>query len=156
LAAEDRFAFQCWAVGLVGAFPIKARRGADHGIDGRLFFRDEGPHGRTKQVILSVKSGALSVRDMRDLRGVIDREQAQIGVLITLREPTGPMRREAASAGFYTSSWGRHPRLQLLTITDLFEAKGIDYPGWINTTFRTAPRPRSREYDNLEMPLERS
>jgi DNA modification methylase len=155
LAAEDRFEFQCWALSLVGARPVEPKRGADQGIDGRLFFHDEGRHGRTKQVILSVKSGAISVRDIRDLRGVIEREQAQIGVLISLREPTRPMRTEAASAGFYTSPWGSHPRVQLLTITDLFEAKGINYPGWVNTTFRTAPRSRPREYDNLEIPLER-
>jgi site-specific DNA-methyltransferase (adenine-specific) len=105
-------------------------------------------------VILSVKSGGVSVKDIRDLRGVVEREKAHIGVLITLREPTRPMRTEALNAGFYTSPWGRHRRLQLLTIEDLFEAKGIDYPGWVNTTFRTAPRPRSREYDNFQMPLE--
>ena len=155
LAAEDRFEFQCWALGLVGARPVEPKKGADQGIDGRLFFHDEGPRGRTKQVILSVKSGAVSVKDMRDLRGVIDREKAHIGVLITLREPTRPMRTEAANAGFYRSQWGNHSRLQVLTIADLFEAKGIDYPGWVNTTFKTAPRARPREYENLEMPLER-
>ena len=138
LAAEDRFEFQCWALSLVGARPVEPKKGADQGIDGRLFFHDEGRHGRTKQVILSVKSGVVSVKDVRDLRGVIEREKAHIGVLITLREPTRPMRTEAARAGFYTSPWGRHARLQHLTIEDLFEAKGIDYPGWVNTTFRTA------------------
>jgi site-specific DNA-methyltransferase (adenine-specific) len=154
LAGEDPYQFQIWALGLVGARPTELKKGADRGIDGRLFFHDEGKSGRTKQIILSVKSGGISVKDVRDLRGVIEREQAQIGVLISLQEPTRPMRTEAASAGFYTSPWGRHQRLQLLTITELFEAKGIDYPGWVNTTFRTAPRPQPREYDNLEMPLE--
>jgi adenine specific DNA methylase Mod len=154
LADEDPYQFQIWALGLVGARPVELKKGADRGIDGRLFFHDEGKSGRTKQIILSVKSGGISVKDVRDLRGVIEREHAQMGVLISLREPTRPMRTEAASAGFYTSPWGRHARLQLLTIEELFEAKGIDYPGWVNTTFRTAPRPRPREYDNLEMPLE--
>lgn len=134
---------------------MEQKKGADRGIDGRLFFHDEGPRSRTKQVTLSVKSGTISVKDVRDLRGVIEREQAQIGVLISLREPTRPMRTEAASAGFYASQWGNHPRLQVLTIEDLFEARGIDYPGWVNTTFRPAPRARPREYENLEMPLER-
>jgi site-specific DNA-methyltransferase (adenine-specific) len=155
LAAEDPYQFQWWALSLVRARPVEQKKGADRGIDGRLFFHDEGPHARTKQVILSVKSGSISVKDIRDLRGVIEREQAQIGVLISLRESTRPMRGEAASSGFYTSSWGSHPRLQILTIAELFEAKGIDYPGWINMTFRRAPRPRPREYDNLEIPLER-
>jgi Restriction endonuclease len=154
LAAEDPYQFQWWALSLVGARPVEQKKGADQGIDGRLFFHDEGRHGRTKQVILSVKSGAMSVKDVRDLRGVIEREHAQIGVLISLREPTRPMRTEAASAGFYTSPWANHPRLQLLTIADLFEARGIDYPGWVTTTFKAAPRPRPREYENLLMPLQ--
>ena len=82
-----------------------------------------------------MKGGSIAPKDVRDLQGVMAREQAQIGVLISLREPTPSMRREAAEAGFYPSSWAHHPRLQLLTIADLFEGKGIDYPGWINVTF---------------------
>jgi len=49
---------------------------------------------------------------MRDLRGVVEREKAQIGVLLTMQEPTAPMRKETASAGFYESpGWHtKHPR----------------------------------------------
>ena len=32
---------------------------------------------------------------------ILERERAQIGVYITLEEPTKPMKEEAASAGFY-------------------------------------------------------
>ena len=57
---------------------------------------------------------------VRDLRGVIEREKAEIGVLITMQEPTQPMRTEAAGSGFYDSPWAtRHPRLQLLTVEEL-------------------------------------
>ncbi len=45
------------------------------------------------------------------MRGVLDREQAEFGVLISLNEPTQPMRKEAASAGFCTSAYGNHPRI---------------------------------------------
>ena len=55
-------------------------------------------------------------------------EQAEIGVLISLREPTQLMRTEAASAGFYTSPWGQHPKIQLLTIAELLAGKRIDMP----------------------------
>jgi hypothetical protein len=48
LALEDRLQFECWALSLVGARPVEQQRGADQGLDGRLFFHDEGPHGRTK------------------------------------------------------------------------------------------------------------
>ena len=32
-------------------------------------------------------------------------------------------------------------------------SKGIDYPGWVNSTFKTAPKARPRERENLEFPL---
>jgi len=50
------------------------------------------------------------------------------------------MRTEAAKAGFYTSPWGNHPRLQLLTVRELLEGRGIDYPHLVNVTFKAAPR----------------
>lgn len=144
LASEDRFQFQWWALGLVDARPVEQKKGADQGIDGRLFFHDEGAKGTTKQAILSVKSGGVSVKDVRDLRGVIDREKAAIGVLITLEDSTKPMRAEAASAGFYNSPWGtKHPVLQILTIEELLDGKGIDYPHHTNKTFKQAPRKKT-------------
>ena len=110
LASQDPYQFQWWALGLVGARPIEQKKGADKGIDGRLYFHDEAK-GKTKQVLLSVKAGGTGAAHIRDLRGVLDREQAEIGVLITMEEPTGPMKREAASAGFYHSPGGtRHTR----------------------------------------------
>ena len=70
------------------------------------------------------------------------REGADIGVLITLHEPSQPMRADAASAGFYVSPWGQHPRLQILTIKELLEGKRIDMPqtAGINITFKQAPK----------------
>ena len=82
LAVEDPYQFQWWALGLVGARPTDQKKGADKGIDGRIFFHDEGAAGKTKQVIISVKAGQVHVSHLRDLRGVLDREEAAIGVLI--------------------------------------------------------------------------
>ena len=143
LAQQNAYQFQWWALGLVGARPAEQRKGADRGIDGRLYFHDE-PGGKTKQIILSVKSGNVTVKDVRDLRGVLDREQAEIGVLITLEEPTKPMQGEAASAGFYKTPYGNHPRLQILTIKELLEERRqIDYPPELaraDLTFKKAPK----------------
>ena len=55
---------------------MEQRRGADQGIDGRLYFPDERRGGHTKQIILSVKSGHVSVTDVRELRAVVKRERA--------------------------------------------------------------------------------
>jgi len=129
LAKEDPFQFQWWALGLVGARPIEQKKGADKGIDGRLYFHEE-LKGKTNQIILSVKSGHTGVSHVRDLRGVIDREKAEIGVLISLQEPTRPMITEAATAGFYHSPLynKKYPKIQLLTIEELFNGKVIDCP----------------------------
>lgn len=140
LAKEDPYQFQWWALGLVAARRSEEKKGSDQGIDGRLYFHDEPEGGRTKQIILSVKSGHVSVAFIRDLRGVIEREKAEIGVLITLDDATKPMRSEAASAGFYKSPWGTHPRLQILTVAEILEGRGIDYPHPSNVTFKRAPK----------------
>jgi hypothetical protein len=142
LAQQDPYQFQWWALGLVGARPIEQKKGADKGIDGRLYFHDDRASGQTKQIIFSVKAGHTSVPHVRDLRGVIEREKAQIGVLITMEEPTRPMRTEATGAGFYASPWGtRHPRLQILTIEELLNGKSVDRPPHEgNVTFKRAPK----------------
>ena len=147
LAEQDRYEFQRWALGLVGGRPAgrvgAVSRGADRGIDGRIYFH-EGSTTRTSQIIISVKSGNVGVRDVRDLRAVVDRENAEIGVLITLRAPARPMLTEAADGGLYHSTvWNRrYPRLQVLTIEALLAGEEIDYPPsrQVSRTFRQAPR----------------
>lgn len=102
------------------------------------------------QIILSVKAGKLHAPYVRDLRGVVEREKAQIGVLLALDEPTKQMRAEAASAGFYESPWGKHPRLQILTVGELLDGRGIDYPrtSGVNQTFKRAPKTRKDDSKN--------
>lgn len=148
LANENHEQFEWWTLGLVGARPVEKKKGADKGIDGRLYFHDEPDNSKakTKQIIISVKSGEkVTVSQLRDLRGVIDREDAEMGVLISMAKPTRDMRKEAASAGFYKSAWGKHPRLQLLTIEELLGGKGINYPPseQVNVTLKKAPKAKS-------------
>lgn len=146
LASEDRFQFQWWALGLVKARPYGStdgrtgKKGADRGIDGVINFVDAGDT-KPKRVIVQVKSGKVGSRDIRDLRGTIDREKAAIGLFLTLEEPTSEMVTEAATTGFYESpGWGRaYPRLQLLTVGELLRGKRPDMPPeW--GTLKQAPR----------------
>lgn len=128
---NEKYQFQFWALGLVGARPEVSdqKKGADKGIDGIRYYSDE-MGGSTKSIIISVKGGlSIPANSVRDLRGTIEREKAEIGVLISIAEPTRNMREDAAAAGFYTSAFGtKHPRLQLLTIEQLLGGKGIDMP----------------------------
>jgi hypothetical protein len=148
LASEDTHQFEHWALGLVYARKSAKGKGADKGIDGRLYFHDEGEGGKTKLAILSVKSGKLKATDVRDLRGVVERDKAALGVLISMDEPTAKMRAEAATAGFYNSPWTKknHPRIQLLTVEELLDGATIDMPPirQTGTTFRRAPKRKAK------------
>lgn len=163
LAAQDKYQFQWWALGLVGARPAEQKKGADKGIDGRLYFHDEAEGGKTKQIILSVKGGGTGVKDVRDLRGVIEREKAEIGVLLTMEEPTKAMRTEAASAGFYhqpglLTKGKHHPRLQIFTIAELLNGAQISYPtiGHVNVTFKKAAKAKGKRPEQLPLAAEGS
>ena len=157
LALENKYQFQYWALGLCGARPTEGiKKGADRGIDGRLFFHDDRS-GDSKQIIFSVKGGMnVGVSEVRDLIGVLQREKAEIGVYISFAEPTKPMRKEAAEAGFYISADGsQYPRLQLLTIHGLLEGtQRLERPLHVrDVTFRKAPRARTAQAQNLSLAL---
>ena len=125
LAARGRddknyyFEFEKWALSLINAQPGNlGKKGADKGIDGNLYF--EAKHeGRA---IVSVKAGEnIGVAMIRDLRGVIEREGAGIGVLLTLAPPTRPMITEAAGAGQFALPGFESisvPRIQIVTIEE--------------------------------------
>jgi site-specific DNA-methyltransferase (adenine-specific) len=155
LAEEDKFQFQWWALGLVGARPVEQKKGADHGIDGKILFRDDPKAARPEQIIIQVKGGKTGVRDVRDLIGVLTREKAAIGILISLQPPTGPMETEAASAGFFEHKINglKYPKLQLRTVKELMEGKGIERPVnlALNYTFKKAPESKKKQGRQTEL-----
>jgi DNA modification methylase len=145
LAKTDKYQFQWWALGLVGARPVEQKKGADRGIDGRLLFHDSTAKGAVHQAIFSVKAGALKAGELRDLVGTVSREKAQIGVLISFAKPTRQMRAEAASHGFYESAWGKHQKIQLITVDELLAGHSLDLPrtSGANVTYKSAPKART-------------
>lgn len=142
LALQDRYQFQWWAVGLVGGRPAQdKKKGKDTGIDGYVYFFDDNS-GKPRKIILQVKSGNVKSGDIRDLKGVLERERAEIGAFITLKPPTRDMLKEAATAGFYKSEfYGTYPKLQVLTIAEILGGKKLDYPYFLGSaTFKRAER----------------
>ena len=95
-------------------------------------------------MILSVKAGKTGSAHVRDLKGVLEREQAPIGVLVTMQDPTADMKTEAVTAGFYESAtWGRkYPKVQLLTVAELLAGKNVEMPPiqQVGRTFKKAPK----------------
>jgi adenine specific DNA methylase Mod len=153
LARQDPYQLQWWALSLVGARPFEAekKRGADRGIDGNIFFHDDSNTKKTKQIILQVKSGHVNRGMIDALKGVVERENAELGVFITLQSPTRPMIKEAVSSGFYKSPSGKnYPKIQLLTIEDLlYKNKNIERPPKIvinDVTFKKAKKHIDNKY----------
>ena len=150
-AHDGRYQFEYWALGLVDARPGNSKRkGADAGVDGYInFFDDES--GKAKTVLVQVKSGHVQRNVIATLKGDMEREQAEMGLLVTLEPPTAPMRQEAAAAGFYVPEHfpdRQFPRVQIATIEELLNGQGLDVPrlGLADApTFRRAARHRRSE-----------
>jgi hypothetical protein len=106
--------------------------------------QDYNLSGKSKQIVLSVKGGNVAASQVRDLRGVLEREKAEIGVFITLEPAIKPIMKEAAEAGFYKSPAYEkpYPRLQVLTVEDLLKDATIQYPRLLDARFKQARRAR--------------
>ena len=150
LADQDKYQFQWWAVSLVNAVPYGGKKkGADTGIDGLIYFKPDGK--QTEKAIVSVKGGgSVSVPMIRDLAHVVEREQAKIGVFLTLAPPTTPMQVEATKAGFYDTAYhGKVPKIQILTIAELFAGKKPQIPFVDPGTFRRARQEETAHQERL-------
>lgn len=153
LAKDNRYQFQWWALSLVEARPVggepgskRGKKGMDRGIDGMITFLDD-PKGKLSTVVVQVKSGRVKSGDVRDLAGVIGRENAALGVFITLEPPTSEMQTEAVKAGFYHSKLfdQDYPRLQIFTIDELLKGAKVQMPPSEKGTLKAAERVRKRE-----------
>ena len=155
LASDDRYQFQFWAASLVEAQPLggEPKKGKDRGVDGVIRFIDGAGQKQTAQrVLVQVKSGKVSSRDIRDLVGTVDRENAALGVFITLEEPTRDMLTEALSAGTYESPlFGRsYRKIQIFTVQELLSGKSIDMPPQ-HGTFKQAERDKGEQPTTRDM-----
>ena len=148
LALHDRYQFEWWALGLVDARPARDRKkGADAGIDGFINFFDDNS-GKPKRIVVQVKSGNVQRNQIATLKSDMERENANLALFITLKEPTRPMKDEAIGAGFYVpKAFPDHnfPKVQILTIKELLAGTRPQYPRYApEATFQRAPRRRSK------------
>jgi len=153
LAKRDRYEFQWWANWLIGVQNYREhKKGADKGIDGVIYFRN-GPWG-VGQTIVSVKSGEnVGPEDVDRLSGTVKREDAQLGVLVCLSEPTRRMRQDAAGGGMAVTAQGRYQRIQVVTVSDLLEGKRPSLPSPIESdAFKRPLRPTRQPKEQLPEP----
>ena len=103
-----------------------------------------------EKAIVSVKGGGVGVKDIRELIAVVDRERAKIGVYISLEEHTRPMIEEAAGAGLYDGPTGKVPKIQLITIEELFAGKKTQIP-LMERGFKAAAREERNDQSELDI-----
>jgi len=139
LAEQDKHEFQKWIVATIEGQPYRGgKKGMDRGIDGYLHFRDAD--NKPQLAIISVKGGGVKSGDIRDLKGTMEREEAALGVFLTLNEPTREMEREAASAGLYETGGRKFARLQILTAAQVIDAKRPAVPFSFTESLKRASR----------------
>lgn len=122
-SAKRRKEFEKWCVTQLGGLPNE-NMGADGGIDGRIMFGDD------EVAIISVKSGRVDVRQIRELKGLLDHRN-RVGIFVTKEEPTKPMLDFAKQSGLYEPR-GKELRLvrdrnvpviQILTLDQLLQGQ---------------------------------
>ena len=153
---EARYQFQWWALTRVGAKPVGGieKKGADKGVDGIITFTNA--QGELETVLVSVKSGTVNSGMVQQLRGALDTHKAAIGLFVTLEEPSGPMKQEATTAGFYHSELTErdYPRLQILSIRELLEEhKKPDLPLFVMPAFQKATKVQGDQGDQQKLAL---
>lgn len=136
LFRTDPSTFQNWFVERVGGFPMQ-KKSADRGIDGRIYFETRSG---LREMVLQVKGGKhVRPTDVRDLRGVLEREEgAEMAGFLSLAPPTKAMVTEAAEAGVFEYGGVRYPRIQFLTAEEILVGKReFAMPTRVNTKIST-------------------
>jgi len=137
LAKRNKFQFEAWAVTLIpNVLPNKKQVG-DRGVDGRGYIslgKDKNGKRIDAKIIVSVKGGdSLTPSMVRDLIGTMSNEKAELGVFISLREPTRKMKEAAITAGYFETPLGeKYQKLQIYTISDFFNGVIPKLPSMID------------------------
>jgi DNA modification methylase len=129
LNERSPFDFERWAVHLVHGTPNQRQVG-DRGVDGVVLF-DVGYNDRSGKALVSVKGGRqLGPSMVRELVGTVETEQAEMGILVTLEEPTRGMIDAANQAGsFQVPLYARsYPKIQIIQVRNLLGGKRPDMP----------------------------
>jgi site-specific DNA-methyltransferase (adenine-specific) len=152
LALQDKYEFQKWALAMIDAQPYKGgKKGGDGGVDGFLYIKPDGK--KTEKVIVSVKGGqSLNPAMVKDLIVTVEQEGAKMGVFLTLELATKGMVTQAAAAGFYKTDYGQFPKIQIVTVEQLFGPSNPLHLPWQDTSvFKKAKRETTETQSNLDL-----
>ena len=133
LARSNRRHFEIWAIQRIPGIAPNEKGGADRGIDGRGKTVETPDEDYSKAVLAQVKSGKFSLSQLRDFLYVMQRENASMGVYLTLEDVTSKeAQNEVMEFGRVTIGTDVYPRVQLYSISAFFRGKHLAMPAMIN------------------------
>ena len=131
------FEKQEWLIRRCGGLP-NPRKSGDRGVDGDMTFHmgtDKDGDDIWGRLIFSVKTGKQrSPAHVRELRGTMKNEKAQMGVLILDGDPTTGMERAASAAGRFTYQPivnlppKEYDKVQIVTAYEIIDGARGDHP----------------------------
>ena len=146
LWGRDKYHFQKWAVEQVDGF-VTTRQSGDGGVDGRIYFAMPENDARRRRPLesmaIEVKGGKnVGINVVRELRGVLDNDQALMAGLIVM-EPLGErkernFRKFIADAGDLDALGMKYARMQMLTVAEILKGKRFHTPGAVGRVDQAA------------------
>jgi site-specific DNA-methyltransferase (adenine-specific) len=146
-------AFQDWWLTEFEVFSTTfGTKGADKGVDGIGQYMIGNTGNETIKAAFQVKGGThIQSKDIDALLGAMDKHKCQLGVFLTIEDPTKPMMETVAGSGFVEVPGFKYPRLQILTLKDYFLNKRPKLPQ-VNITFKAAAKKGKKSHqEELEL-----
>ncbi len=126
-------------------------KGSDKGIDGISKYLTDHK-GNTIKSLFSVKGGKVTSSHIDELLGNMTKHQCELGVFLTINEPTKPMLKTIANSGVLNVPGYKYPKLQYQTLAQIFSGRKVKLPK-TNITFDSAKLkgkgPKQRTFDQL-------
>jgi len=125
LSGDSPFNFESWAVTRLRGFAPNTQQRSDGGVDGRATITHM-PEGVDSNLALSqVKGGKFKLSELRDFLHVVSRENATMGVFITLDTVTSRKAKKEVRdmGGISIEQEGSFPRVQLWSIEEYFDQR---------------------------------
>ncbi len=132
LASRDKFEFEKWVCGAMGAegmFHEPGTRGADGGVDGVLRFYPFrlGKKPKPEFAIIQVKGGNVTADSVKALQATVERFDATAGVMVCFGRYMQTVENQRSKATFRDDS-DTYPVIQGLSVEDLLAGQPLALP----------------------------
>ena len=150
---QNPFAFQDWWLTEFEVFSTTyGTKGADKGIDGLAQYLVDYKKQEVIRAAFQVKGGHIQSKDIDALLGALDKHKCELGVFLTIEEPTKPMMDTVAGSGFVEVPGHKYPKLQILTLKDYFQSKKLKLPK-DNITFKAAQLKGKKKQNQMDLEI---